>query len=706
MSISKPTWPYKALLIEILLCYRKVLFRPAKYAIPWDLQFYHLPLAEFMAKSFREGHLPLWDPFTYCGWPIYAELTTQVFYPPTILAVLASNLAGGRHLLYFIELQLIAHVLLAGVFAYLLLRRLGAGAVAASIGASVYQLGPFFASQAQHLGAIDAAAWLPLSWMAIVDLSERFTWRGVGLLALSLSMAILSGFPAVTAVVFVTCFLLACALLSWRSVVGLAAGSLWAIALAAIQVLPTAELSSLSVAKYRSDWSGDGGGHPLQALYSLVIPELLGHFPVRGRQLQAALESNVSVPLRRTYRIGVRDRRDVLVEEPIRAVFPRAHRGLPVVDAGPKHAGRAHDFPLASENREGASLRRVRAAGVCAGDGDARRSWAPSDCCRAGDSAIQSAAVAACAIDLIAVGSSRPMNTTSFDNEPGIAYDHYDGIKEIPVKMRELVNQTFPPSRIDTMNGSINWAGAADLFEVPTASGNDPMAPERVTQARMLFQPGRQMDALPRDPGARFSVRRSDERAIRCLEHSDCAGTTRKGALPGGRRAARKFRLRKHGSAAALLPGDAHSKSGRNGGGRRADAIAGFQLPRRGRGGRRCRGRAGAVQGAVRTLRYDSLEAQLEVESPTPAYLVTSETNYPGWRAYVDGNPQPIFTTNVAFRGLAVPAGRHIVTMRFRPAILWRGAALSFVSWAGLAALLLRHWISLRRSSLPPTSSV
>ena len=108
MSTPKPAWPYAALLIEILLCYRKVLFRPAKYAIPWDLRYYHLPLAEFMAKSFREGHLPLWDPFTYCGWPVYAELTAQVFYPPTILAVLASNLAGGRHLLYFIELQLIA----------------------------------------------------------------------------------------------------------------------------------------------------------------------------------------------------------------------------------------------------------------------------------------------------------------------------------------------------------------------------------------------------------------------------------------------------------------------------------------------------------------------------------------------------------------------------------------------------------------------
>ena len=87
-------WPYAALLLAALAFYRKVLFQPKEFAIPWDLRYYHLPLAEFMAKSFRQGHLPLWDPFTYCGWPVYAELTTQLFYPPTTIAVLLSNLAG------------------------------------------------------------------------------------------------------------------------------------------------------------------------------------------------------------------------------------------------------------------------------------------------------------------------------------------------------------------------------------------------------------------------------------------------------------------------------------------------------------------------------------------------------------------------------------------------------------------------------------
>jgi hypothetical protein len=43
---------------------------------------------------------------------------------------------------------------------------MGVGRPAAFLGASVYEMGPFFASQAQHLGAICCAAWLPLMVLA------------------------------------------------------------------------------------------------------------------------------------------------------------------------------------------------------------------------------------------------------------------------------------------------------------------------------------------------------------------------------------------------------------------------------------------------------------------------------------------------------------------------------------------------------------
>jgi hypothetical protein len=85
--------------------------------------------------------------------------------------------------------------------------------------------------------------------------------------------------------------------------------------------------------------------------------------------------------------------------------------------------------------------------------------------------------------------------------------------------------------------------------------------------------------------------------------------------------------------------------------------------------------------GSVRVLAYARRRVLLEVDAAAPAFLVTSETHYPGWRALVDGREQPIYYTNVAFRGLPVPLGRHRVQFVFVPPILWAGASVSAAAW-------------------------
>jgi len=98
---------------------------------------------------------------------------------------------------------------------------------------------------------------------------------------------------------------------------------------------------------------------------------------------------------------------------------------------------------------------------------------------------------------------------------------------------------------------------------------------------------------------------------------------------------------------------------------------------------------AGEAAGTVAVAEFGLQQVRLLVESPRPAYLVASETHYPGWRAYVDGRPQPIYYTNVAFRGLPVPPGRHQILMRFEAPLFWWAAAASALGWIVWAALLL-----------------
>ncbi|MCL5027059.1 MAG: YfhO family protein [Chloroflexi bacterium] len=96
----------------------------------------------------------------------------------------------------------------------------------------------------------------------------------------------------------------------------------------------------------------------------------------------------------------------------------------------------------------------------------------------------------------------------------------------------------------------------------------------------------------------------------------------------------------------------------------------------------------------VDIVRYGPEEVALQAKVASPALLVLSDSYYPGWRAWVDGQEAPILRVNHIQRGIAVPAGEHQVVFRYQPRSLYAGFALS-----GLSLILLFGGVllSLRR---------
>jgi hypothetical protein len=83
-------------------------------------------------------------------------------------------------------------------------------------------------------------------------------------------------------------------------------------------------------------------------------------------------------------------------------------------------------------------------------------------------------------------------------------------------------------------------------------------------------------------------------------------------------------------------------------------------------------------------------------------FLVLSEMFYPGWRAHVDGREIPLYRANYLFRGLVVPAGRHEVTMRFRPPVALAGSIVTGLSLLVFAWLLIPGTTRTRRAGAAP----
>lgn len=80
----------------------------------------------------------------------------------------------------------------------------------------------------------------------------------------------------------------------------------------------------------------------------------------------------------------------------------------------------------------------------------------------------------------------------------------------------------------------------------------------------------------------------------------------------------------------------------------------------------------------------DPDEVVIQTVADRRAYLVLSDTYYPGWSVTVDGQPAPLHPANLAFRAVKVPAGEHEVRFVYRPASFRWGLLLFGMGLLGL----------------------
>jgi hypothetical protein len=84
---------------------------------------------------------------------------------------------------------------------------------------------------------------------------------------------------------------------------------------------------------------------------------------------------------------------------------------------------------------------------------------------------------------------------------------------------------------------------------------------------------------------------------------------------------------------------------------------------------------------------------RLEVDLDGPGFVVSVDAWAPGWRASVDGRPAEVLRANGLFRAVAVPAGRHVVEMVYRPWTVLVGLSISAAALLLLATLGGALWL-------------
>lgn len=90
---------------------------------------------------------------------------------------------------------------------------------------------------------------------------------------------------------------------------------------------------------------------------------------------------------------------------------------------------------------------------------------------------------------------------------------------------------------------------------------------------------------------------------------------------------------------------------------------------------------------------YMNRTIQLQASMATDGFVVLSEKYYPGWKAYVDGKPTPIYKANYTLHAIVVPQGEHTVTFAFQPTQFILGFSITTLT----CLLLLCVWIVQKR---------
>jgi hypothetical protein len=94
--------------------------------------------------------------------------------------------------------------------------------------------------------------------------------------------------------------------------------------------------------------------------------------------------------------------------------------------------------------------------------------------------------------------------------------------------------------------------------------------------------------------------------------------------------------------------------------------------------------------GGARVLSYAEQDMTVSVSTDAPALLVVTDSYFPGWDATLDGQQVATYPTDVAFRGVIVPAGTHQVVFRYRPFSFTLGVIVTFLAIGSLLLAVLR----------------
>jgi hypothetical protein len=232
------------------------------------------PFLTFTEEAVRNGRIPHWNPYIFCGIPFYSSFSAPVFYPVRGLLLLAAGPEGVARFLFPI------HMLFGGIFAWLFLRSIGVSKWGRIVGALAFACTSWSNTlfYAGHASKIICWSFLPLLLYSCEKWMQTRRGKFIAIGGLALGMQALASHPQMIlyssgAALIWLGFRTFSSSGSWKTntlkaLMGFSIIVLFAVAIGAVQLLPGYNFSKYST-------RGDGLSFDQAASYSLPPEETL-----------------------------------------------------------------------------------------------------------------------------------------------------------------------------------------------------------------------------------------------------------------------------------------------------------------------------------------------------------------------------------------------------------------------------------------------
>ncbi len=155
-----------------------------------DLGRFFYPPREYAFRLLRQGIIPFWNPYIYCGNPLIASHQATVFYPVSLVYMLGNFEKAFNNFIFI-------HFILAGLFMYIFLIDQRISKSSSFMGSLMFAFSGYMIATVNVLTFFTSGIWVPLVLWAFFRAIERKDRLYIIVSAISLVFMFLAGEPMI-----------------------------------------------------------------------------------------------------------------------------------------------------------------------------------------------------------------------------------------------------------------------------------------------------------------------------------------------------------------------------------------------------------------------------------------------------------------------------------------------------------------------------